>query len=223
MEEIDLILPVLNEEGALPWVLSRVPEGVRPIVVDNGSTDASVQTALAYNATVVAEPQRGFGAACAAGLAHASAPLVAFCDADATIDPGYVIDLARQVLEGESDLAMCRRIPVDRKAWPLHARMANRYLARAVNRRVGTSLSDIGPLRVTRRDKLISLELQDRRFGWPLEMVISAARAGWKVSEVSVPYRVRIGRSKVTGTLSGTLRAVRDMEAILSSNPKETL
>lgn len=220
MAEIDLVLPVLNEEEALPWVLSRIPSGVRPIVVDNGSTDASVQTALAHNAMVIVEPQRGFGAACATGLAYASAPLVAFCDADASIDPSFVLSVAQPVLDRRADLVVGARVPSGRSAWPIHARMANRYLTRVVNRRVGTSLSDLGPLRVARRDKLVSLELQDRRFGWPLEMVISAAQAGWTITEVPVPYLSRIGRSKVTGTLSGTLRAIHDMEAILSSTPK---
>lgn len=221
MDEIDLILPVLNEAQALSWVLDRVPPGVRPIVVDNGSTDGSAQTALSHNVAVIDEPRRGFGSACAAGLAHASAPLVAFCDADASIDPEYVLAVARPVIDGVADLVMGVRVPAERAAWPLHARMANRYLTRVVNRRVGTRLSDLGPLRVARREELLTLELQDRRFGWPLEMVVSAAQAGWKVMEVPIPYRCRIGRSKVTGTISGTLRAIRDMQAVLDSTPKE--
>ncbi len=217
MSDIDLVLPVLDEARALPWVLARVPSGVRPIVVDNGSTDGSADVARALGATVVVEPRRGFGAACATGLAHARAGLVAFCDADASIDPGHVVAAAALLHADSADLVVGARQPTQRGAWPAHARLANRYLAWRVHRSTGARLTDIGPLRVARRQALVDLDLRDRRFGWPLEMVVRAARAGWTIRETPVPYRPRVGRSKVTGTLRGTAAAIHDMRAILAT------
>jgi len=100
-------------------------------------------------------------------------------------------------------------------AWPRHARLANRFLAWEVKRRSGVHLEDVGPMRAARRQALLELGIADRRFGWPLEMVLRAAAAGWRIAEVPVPYRARAGRSKVTGTVRGTARAVRDMAAAL--------
>lgn len=217
MRAIDLVLPVLDEAAALPWVLERVPPGVRPIVVDNASTDGSGDIARSLGATVVVEPRRGFGAACAAGLAHARAELVAFCDADASIDPCHVSEVAALLDDGPADLVLGARRPTRCGAWPAHARLANRYLAWHVQRSTGTPLTDIGPLRVARRQALVDLDLRDRRFGWPLEMVVRAAHSGWTILETPVPYRPRVGRSKVTGTLKGTTAAIRDMRAVLAT------
>ncbi|MEK7424718.1 MAG: glycosyltransferase family 2 protein [Actinomycetota bacterium] len=217
MNDIDLVLPVLDEAEALPWVLARVPSGVRPIVVDNGSTDGSADIARALGATVVIEQQRGFGAACAAGLAHAEAELVAFCDADASIDPTHVVAIAELLRTGHADLVLGARHTTERGAWPVHARFANRYLAWRVRRHTGAALTDIGPLRIARREALVGLDLRDRRFGWSLEMVVRAAQAGWAIRETPVPYRPRVGRSKVTGTLSGTVAAIRDMRVVLAT------
>jgi glycosyltransferase involved in cell wall biosynthesis len=214
--DVDVVFPVLDEAAALPWVLARVPAGCRPIVVDNGSTDGSADVARAHGAVVVDEPRRGFGAACAAGLAAATAPIVAFCDADASLDPADLPAVVGPVARGEADLVLGARRPSATGAWPAHARVANRYLARRLRRATGVELSDLGPLRAARRDALVDLGIADRRFGWPLEMVVRAASAGWRVAEVPVTYRPRIGRSKVTGTAMGTIRAVRDMAAVLA-------
>jgi glycosyltransferase involved in cell wall biosynthesis len=213
---VDVVFPVLDEAAALPWVLGRVPAGYRPIVVDNGSTDRSATVAADLGAMVVAEPRRGFGAACAAGLAVATAPVVAFCDADGSLDPADLPRVCAPVAAGRADLVLGARVPVARGAWPAHARLANRYLARRVQRVAGAPLRDIGPMRASHRDDLAGLGITDRRFGWPLEMVLRAARAGWRIAEVPVPYVPRTGRSKVTGTLRGTARAVRDMAAVLA-------
>jgi glycosyltransferase involved in cell wall biosynthesis len=215
MPTVDLVLPALDEADALPGVLGRVPAGVRPIVVDNGSTDGTAGVARSMGATVVAEPRRGFGWACAAGLAAATAEIVAFCDADGSIDAGDVTLVVAPVAAGEADLVLGARRPTERGAWPPHARLANRWLAHRVRRTTGAAITDLGPLRAARRDALLALGVTDRQSGWPLEMVLRAAAAGWRVAEVPVAYRPRTGRSKVTGTVRGTVGAVRDMAAVL--------
>jgi glycosyltransferase involved in cell wall biosynthesis len=214
---VDVILPCLNEEAALPWVLGRMPDGYRPIVVDNGSTDGSARVAAEFGATVIHEPRRGFGAACHAGLLSATAELVCFMDADASLDPLQLPDVAEPVLAGSSDLTLGRRVPRARGAWPLHARLGNAVLASDLRRRTGVRLRDLGPMRACRRTDLLALDLADRRFGYPLEMVLRAAGAGWRIREVPVDYLSRAGRSKVTGTVRGTLRAVSDMRRVMNS------
>lgn len=211
----DLVLPCLNEAEALPWVLDRVPDGWRAVVVDNGSTDGSAEIARSRGALVVHEPRRGFGAACHAGLEAAEADLVAFCDCDASLDPGAVLRVAAPVQDGSADLVLARRRPTARGAWPLHARVGNRVLASMVRRRTGVRLHDLGPLRVARRKELLQLGLTDRRSGYPLQMVVRAADAGWRIRETAADYRPRTGESKVTGTWRGTFQAVRDMRAVL--------
>jgi glycosyltransferase involved in cell wall biosynthesis len=213
---IDVVLPCLDEAEALPWVLARIPAGARAIVVDNGSTDGSARLATELGATVVTCHRRGYGAACHAGLLAASSELVAFCDCDCSIDPAEVAELAEPVLARRADLVVARRRPVRRGCWPAHARLANRALAALVGRRTGVRLRDIGPLRVARREALIALRVQDRRSGYPLETVLRAANAGWRIVPHDVPYLPRAGRSKVTGTVGGTLRAVHDMRAVLN-------
>lgn len=214
--DVDVILPTLDEAAALPWVLDRIPDGYRAIVVDNGSTDGSGDVARREGATVVEEPRRGFGAACAAGLAAASAPLVAFCDADASLDPAILPAVVAPVASDRADLVLGARRPTTWRATPVHARGANRYLARRVRRATGAPLTDLGPMRAARRDALAGLGVTDRRFGWPLEMVFRAGAAGWRIAEVPVPYAPRTGRSKVTGTARGTVRAVTDMRRVLT-------
>jgi len=213
----DVVIPVLDEAAALPFVLGSMPHGYRPIVVDNGSSDGSGALAASLGARVVVEPVRGFGAACWAGLVAAEPVdgVVCFMDGDASLDPRHLSRVADPVLEERADLVLGARVPVGARAWPLHARVANIVLAAEVRRRTRLELRDIGPMRAARRDALVALGLRDRRFGWPLEMVVRAAHAGWRISEVPVPYAPRQGRSKVTGTVRGTARTVRDMAAVL--------
>lgn len=211
----DVVLPMLDEIDAIAGVLAAMPPGYRAIVADNGSTDGSPEVARRAGALVVHEPQRGFGAACWAGLQAATDDVVCFMDADGSLDPGDLPLVADPVLAGTADLVLGARDAVP-GAWPPHARVANRYLARQVRRRTGVALTDLGPMRAARRADLLALGIADRRFGWPLEMVLRAAQAGWRIDEVAVPYRPREGRSKVTGTVRGTLRAVRDMRRILA-------
>jgi glycosyltransferase involved in cell wall biosynthesis len=211
----DVVLPVLDEAGALPFVLSRMPAGYRPIVVDNGSTDGSGAIARALGARVLAEPAKGFGAACFAGLLAAEDELVCFMDCDGSLDPADLPLVAGPVAEMRADLAVGERVATP-GAWPLHARVGNRAIAREVRRRTGLALRDVGPMRAARTAALLALGITDRRFGWPLEMVLKAAGRGWSVIGVPVPYRPRTGRSKVTGSLKGTIRAVRDMRRVLA-------
>src|SRR4051794_9771562 len=203
---IDVVLPCLNEEIALPWVLGRMPDGCTPIVVDNGSSDASAKIAAELGATVVSEPRIGFGAACHAGLMAAGGDVVCFMDADASLDPRQLPRVAEPVLAGGSDLVLGRRIARSAGSWPVHARIGNAVLARRLRRRTGFGLHDLGPMRAARRADLVALGLRDRRFGYPLEMVLRAAAADWRVTEVDVDYLPRAGRSKVTGTVRGTAR-----------------
>ena len=213
--QVDIVLPCLDEAGALPWVLERLPDNCRALVVDNGSTDGSPDIARALGATVVPCAQRGYGAACHAGLEAATAPVVAVCDCDGSLDPGDVLRLLA-VLERGADLVLARRRPTERAAWSLSSRVANRELARRIRRRTGLRIVDVGPLRVARREALLSLGLTDRRSGYPAETVVRAADAGWRIEQVDVPYSPRIGTSKVTGTVRGTLQAVRDMSAAIT-------
>jgi glycosyltransferase involved in cell wall biosynthesis len=212
---IDVILPVLDEAEALPAVLGAMPRGYRPIVADNGSDDGSAELARELGATVVHEPRRGFGAACYAGLVAATGDIVCFMDCDGSLDPRDLPKVADPIAAGDADLVLAARI-LERGAMPPHARLANRALAFELRRRTHVPLTDLGPMRAARRQPLLDLGVEDRRFGWPLEMVLRAADAGWRIEEVRVPYRARAGRSKVTGTVRGTVRAVRDMRAVLA-------
>ncbi|MFJ8629379.1 glycosyltransferase family 2 protein [Streptomyces sp. NPDC093568] len=212
---VDVVLPCLDEAGALPWVLERIPPGWRAIVVDNGSTDGSADIARALGATVVHEERRGFGAACHAGLSAATADVVCFCDCDATLDPGDLVPFVRRIAADEADLVLGRRRPRTPGAWPLRARAGNLAVTRLLRRRTGLRLHDLGPLRAARRAPLLGLDLTDRRSGYPLQMVVRAADAGWRIAEYEVPYLPRTGASKVTGTWRGTWQAVRDMSRVL--------
>lgn len=216
-----VVLPCLDEAAALPTVLAGLPVGWTALVVDNGSTDGSADVARRYGALVVRAETRGFGAACHAGVQEAVRllppdDLLAFCDADATLRLDDLPRLAAPVLAGEADLVLGRRRTRGLRAWPPHARLGNAVLAAALRRRTGAPLRDLGPLRVARVAPYAALPLRDRRFGYPLEAVLRATEAGWRLREVDVDYLPRVGRSKVTGTALGTARAVRDMRRVLA-------
>lgn len=200
----------------MPWILDRMPAGFHPIVVDNGSADGSGEVAMSLGATVVSEPARGFGAAAHAGLLAATTDLVCFSDCDGSLNPRQLPLLTEPLLARRADLVLGRRRTERRNAWPLPARLANWELARRVRHRTGLGLHDLGPMRAAGREALLGLNLTDRRFGYPLEMVMNAAAAGWRVSEVEVIYLPRIGKSKVTGTVRGCVRTVRDMSQVLA-------
>jgi glycosyltransferase involved in cell wall biosynthesis len=244
----DVVLPCLDEAAALPWVLARIPDGYRAIVADNGSTDGSARIAAEHGAVVVDVPQRGFGAAVHAGLlaaAHlatvrsvatvrsattgaatdraATDPpdddLVCVLDADGSFDPAELPRVVEPVRAGAADLVLGRRRPTVPGAWPVHARVGNAALAWRLRRATGAPVHDLGPMRAARRTAWLGLDIRDRRFGYPLEMVVRAAHAGWRVVEVDVGYAPRAEgtRSKVTGTLLGTARTVHDMARVLAA------
>ena len=207
------MLPCLDEAQALPGVLAALPRGFRPIVVDNGSTDATPDVAAACGATVVREHRRGYGAAVHAGIVAATADVVAVLDADGSLDPAALPGMVA-LLAGADLVAACR-VPAGRGAWPWHARVGNALLA-ALLRRRGVAVRDIAPMRVARRGALLGLGVVDRGFGYPLELLVRAGAAGWRIAEVEVAYRPRAGgRSKVSGSVRGTLRAARDMAGVL--------
>lgn len=212
---VDVILPCLDEAQALPGVLAGIPAGYRAIVVDNGSTDDSVEIALRHGATVVHAHQRGYGAAVHAGVLAATAPIVVCCDADGSFDMAQLERVIDPVRRGDAELVLGRRRPMAAFAWPPHARFANLVLLWFVRRRVHVAIRDLGPMRAARLDRLLALGIEDRRSGYPLELVIRARKAEWRIVEVPVDYRPRLGRSKVTGTVRGTIEAIRDMLTML--------
>jgi glycosyltransferase involved in cell wall biosynthesis len=196
-------------------VLSRMPDGYRALVVDNGSTDGSPELAATLGARVVSERRRGFGAACYAGLVSAQTDVVCFMDCDGSLDPADLPLVTAPVTGGSADLCVGARRPTPR-AWPVHARLANRLVAIEISRRTSLRIRDIGPMRAADRRALVELDLRDRAFGWPLEMILRASQDGLEIREVAVPYHARRGgRSKVTGTALGTFRAIRDMSGLL--------
>jgi glycosyltransferase involved in cell wall biosynthesis len=215
MDLVDVVLPCLDEAAALPAVLAALPAGYHAIVVDNGSTDGSAQVAAAHGATVVYEARPGYGAAVHTGLEHARSDVVCFLDADGSLDPAELVALVGAVRAG-AQLAAGRRVPVGRGAWPWHARAGNAVLATLLRRR-GLPVSDIAPARAVRRADLLALGVRDRAFGYPLELMLRAAQARWRVVELDVTYRPRaLGtKSKVSGSVRGTARAVRDMTRVL--------
>jgi glycosyltransferase involved in cell wall biosynthesis len=210
----EIILPCLDEADALPVVLATLPAGWPVLVVDNGSTDGTAAVARDLGARVVSEPRRGYGAAVHAGLEAAGSELVAFLDGDGSIDPTVLPGLAAAVADG-ADLAIGRRVPDGPGVWPWHARAGNALIA-ALLRHRGVPVHDIAPVRVARRAALLDLGIADRAFGYPLELLLRAGAAGWRISEFPVTYRARAaGRSKVSGSVRGTVRAARDMAGLL--------
>lgn len=205
------MFPCLDEAEALASLLPRLPDGFHPIVVDNGSTDASAKVARLAGAEVIVESRRGYGAAVHAGLSAATADIVVVSDADGTIDPAQFEALVAPVRAGMAELTIGLRKPTVSSAWPLSSRVANRVLAGMLRRLTGTSIRDLGPVRAARREGLLGLGVEDRRSGYPVELFVRAAGAGWRIHQVDVDYHSRIGHSKVTGTIKGAITAIVDM------------
>jgi glycosyltransferase involved in cell wall biosynthesis len=212
---IEVILPCLNEAAALPWVLDRLPAGYDALVVDNGSTDGSAAIARDHGVRILDVARRGYGSACHAGLLAATGDLVVIMDCDGSLDPVDLPAVVRPVQTGDAELVVGRRRRRVRGAYPWTLQLANAALARQLRRRTGLMIFDCGPVRAARRTTLLMLDVQDRRSGYPVETLVKAAAAGLRVRQVDVKYLPRRGRSKVTGTPLGALRAVRDSRAAL--------
>jgi glycosyltransferase involved in cell wall biosynthesis len=213
----DLVLPCKDEGPALEALLPLVPDDFAVIVVDNGSVDDSADVARRLGATVVREDRLGYGAAVHAGVLAATHDLVAVMDGDGSFDPTELLLLLDDVVSDRADMAVGRRRPVARGVWPWHARAGNALIVAWLRRRVDMRVHDIAPMRVCRRADLLALDLQDRRFGYPVELMQKAAAAGWRVTEREVSYHPRAEgtRSKVSGSVRGTLRTARDFWRVL--------
>jgi glycosyltransferase involved in cell wall biosynthesis len=212
---VTVVLPCLNEATSLPGVLAALPPGYRALVVDNNSTDDTAAVARAHGAEVVHETQPGYGAAVHAGVAAAGTPIVAVIDADGSMDPG---DLPRLVaeLDAGADMAIGRRRPTPGLRWPWHARLGTAAVCWRLRHRHGLPVHDIAPMRVARRDALLNLGVADRRSGYPLELLVRAAAAGWRVVEHDVDYGPRTGgKSKVSGSLRGSVIAALDFWRVI--------
>ena len=216
LSRVTVILPALDEAAALPAALASFPPQADLLVVDNGSTDQTAAVAAAHGAQVVHEPRRGFGAACWTGVQAATGEVLVFADADGSFDGADLPAVARPVLAGEADLVVGSRMAHrDPGAMSALAVLENRLLGLACRLLFGVPVTDLGPFRAIRRDRLLALGMTDLGSGWPLEMIGRAGAVGLRVAEVPVRYRPRAGgRSKVSGSVRGTVRAVTAMAAV---------
>ena len=213
----DVIFPCKDEAAAIPALLALVPAGFGIIVVDNASVDDTAEVAKGCGARVVYEPVAGYGAAVQAGVEASAADYVAIMDGDGSMDPRELTGLLDAVVVGGATMATGRRRPVQAGVWPWHARAANAVVLWWLRRRTGLLVRDIAPMRVCRREDLLALDVRDRRFGYPVELLVKAQVAGWVLTEVEISYRPRATgtRSKVSGSVRGTVRAARDFARVL--------
>jgi len=212
---VTVVLPCLNEADALPVVLAAMPPGYRALVVDNNSTDDTAAVARRLGADVVTEPLPGYGSAVHAGVLAATTPIVAVVDADGSLDPRELPRLVAAL--DDADLVTGRRRPVRGVRWPWHARLGTATVCWRLRRGHGLDVHDIAPMRVARRDALVGLGVADRRSGYPLELLVRAAAAGWRVVELDVGYGPRAGgKSKVSGSVRGSAIAALDFWKALS-------
>lgn len=207
---VTVVLPCLNEEESLPAVLAAIPVGYTALVVDNNSTDDTAAVARANGAVVVAEKRPGYGSAVHAGVVAATTSIVAVLDGDGSLDPHELPDLVAE-LERGADMAIGRRRAIPGLSWPWHARLGTAAVCWRLRRRYRLQVHDIAPMRVVRRDALLALGVTDRRSGYPLELLVRAAEADWRVVERDVAYGPRTGgRSKVSGSVRGSAVAALD-------------
>lgn len=207
---VTVVLPCLNEQNSLPGVLEAIPNGYRALVVDNNSTDDTASVARAHGATVVHEARPGYGAAVHAGVVAATTPIVAVLDGDGSLDPQELPGLVAELDHG-ADMAIGRRRAAPGLSWPWHARLGTAAVCWRLRQKYHLPVHDIAPMRVARRDKLLELGVTDRRSGYPLELLVRAANADWRVVERDVVYGARTGgKSKVSGSVRGSATAALD-------------
>ena len=209
---ISVVIPTLNEEQAIGEVVSAVPaDRVHEIiVVDNGSTDDTAIRASSAGARVIKESRPGYGSACLAGAtAAAGADVIVFLDGDRSDDPQQLPAIAGPILDNRADLVIGSRINglLEKGAMPLHGRLGNRLIVFLLRRLYGANITDIGSFRAIKAQTLRDLNMEQMTYGWPVEMVVKAARKGLRIQSVPINYRKRLGESKVTGTIRGTLLA----------------
>jgi glycosyltransferase involved in cell wall biosynthesis len=209
--KVAVIIPALNEEAAIGGVVAAIPAWVDDIVVvDNGSTDATAAIARDRGARVIREPQRGYGAACLAGLAALTDPdIIVFMDGDGSDVPSEMALLVDPIIKNQADLVIGSRVLGAREPGALtpQARFGNWLACRLIHLFWGQRYTDLGPFRAIRRQALAGLDMQDRNYGWTVEMQVKAVRHGLRVAEAPVSYRRRIGASKISGTVRGVLGA----------------
>ena len=209
---VTVIVPALNEEESIGRVLAAIPAGVADevIVVDGGSGDSTVAIARAGGARIVHELRRGYGRACAAGVDAALGDILSFLDADGADDPGQISDLLTPILAGDADMVLGSRFAGEMAPHSMlwHQRFGNLLAAWLIRHLYGLPLTDLSPFRAVRRELLLELAVENMTYGWPTEMIVKAARRGWRIVEVPVRCRARLGgRSKISGTLRGTILA----------------
>lgn len=209
---ISVVIPAYNEEKAIGEVVRGVPDGTvhEIIVVDNASTDDTAGQAELAGARVVRETRRGYGAACLAGARAAGKPdVIVFLDGDRSDNPDQIEVIAGPVVNDQADLVIGSRIKgvLDKGAMPLHGRVGNRIIVWLLRMLYGIKISDIGSFRAIKAHMLFDLNMEQTTYGWPVEMVVKSARRGFRIESVPIHYRKRIGESKVTGTLKGTVLA----------------
>jgi len=209
--DVTVVLPALDEEQALPRVLAELPAVGQVIVVDNGSTDRTAEVARAQGATVLFEPRRGYGLACKAGIAHAAARgarVLVILDADHSDHPEELSLLVDPILEDRADMVLGERTSrAEPGSLMPQQRLGNMLATALIARRTGHRYRDMGPFRALRMESLLALEMEDDSYGWNVEMQMKAVRHGLRIQEIAVGYRPRIGQSKVSGTVKGTVKA----------------
>lgn len=213
--EVTVVLPCLNEAESLPAVLAAIPAGYRALVVDNNSTDGTAEVARRQGAEVISEQRPGYGAAVHAGILSARTDVVAVLDADGSLDPAELPRLTAEL--DRADMVTGRRRPAPGLRWPWHARLGTAAVCWRLRTRHRLPVHDIAPMRVVRRDAILALGVADRRSGYPLELLVRAAQAGWRVVEVDVGYGPRTGGvSKVSGSVRGSITAAVDFWKVIS-------